>query len=77
MNQDQKYYYDPDSCSFKEVERTWKDYAAHVGRIVGLALILAGLAVWALDVYWVTTPEEQSLKVENKALERQLDRVSG
>jgi len=77
MNQDQKYYYDPDSCSFKEVERTWKDYAAHVGRIVGLSLILAGLAVWALDVYWVTTPEEQSLKVENKALERQLDRVSG
>ncbi|PSQ97959.1 MAG: M23 family peptidase [Bacteroidetes bacterium SW_9_63_38] len=77
MNQDQKYYYDPESCSFEEVKCTWKDYAAQVGRIVGLALILAGLAVWALDVYWVTTPEEQSLKVENKALERQLDRVNG
>jgi murein DD-endopeptidase MepM/ murein hydrolase activator NlpD len=77
MHQDQKYYYDPERCSFVEVERTWKDYAAHYGRIIGLAVILAGLAVWALDVYWVTTPEEQSLKVENKALERQLDQVSG
>ena len=77
MNQDQTYYYDPESCTFKEVDRTWKDYAAHYGRIVGLAVILTGLAVWALDVYWVTTPEEQSLKVENRALERQLERVNG
>jgi murein DD-endopeptidase MepM/ murein hydrolase activator NlpD len=77
MNQDQKYYYDPKTCSFVEVERTWKDYAAHYGRILGLAVILTGLAVWGLDVYWVTTPEEQSLKVENQALEQQLDRVSG
>lgn len=77
MNQDQKYYYDPESCSFEKVEWTWADYAAHYGQIVGLSIILAGLAVWAIDVYWVTTPEEQSLKVENKALERQLDRVSG
>jgi murein DD-endopeptidase MepM/ murein hydrolase activator NlpD len=77
MNKDQTYYYDPESCSFKKVEWTWADYASHYGQIVGLALILAGLAVWGIDVYWVTTPEEQSLKVENKALERQLDRVSG
>jgi len=77
MNQDQKYYYDPESCSFVEVERSWKDHVAHYGRIFGLALIMTGLAVWALDVYWVTTPEEQSLKIENQALERQLDQVSG
>lgn len=77
MNQGQKYYYDPESCSFEEVERTWKDYASHYGRIMGLAAIMAGLAVWALDVYWVTTPEEQSLKIENQALEQQLDRVNG
>lgn len=77
MNQDQKYYYDPESCSFKEVQWTWADYASHYGQIVGLALILAGLGVWAIDIYWVTTPEEQSLKVENQALERQLDRVTG
>jgi murein DD-endopeptidase MepM/ murein hydrolase activator NlpD len=77
MTQDQKYYYDPESCSFVEVEWTWRDYAAHFGQILGLAIIIAGLGIWAIDVYWVTTPEEQSLKVENKALERQLDRVSG
>jgi len=77
MNQDQKYYYDPESCSFVEVERTWRDRAAYFGQIIGLAVILAGLTLWGLDVYWLTTPEEQSLKVENKALERQLDRVSG
>jgi murein DD-endopeptidase MepM/ murein hydrolase activator NlpD len=77
MHQDQRYYYDPDRCSFVKVERTWTDYAIHAVQIVGLAVILAGLGIWAMDVYWVTTPEEQSLRVENKALERQLDRVSG
>ncbi len=77
MNRDQKYYYDPESCTFVEVERTWKDHIAHYGRILGLAVILAGLAVWALDVYWITTPEEQSLKVENQALEQQLNRANG
>lgn len=76
MNQDQKYYYDPESCTFVEVERTWKDYAAHYGRIFGLAILLTGLAIWAFDAYLITTPEEQSLKVENQALEQQLDRTS-
>lgn len=77
MKRDQKYYYDPETCTFVEVERTWTDVAAQYGQIVGLAVILTGLAVWGIDVYWVTTPQEQSLKVENKALERQLDRVNG
>lgn len=77
MNQDQRYYYDPDRCSFVRVEQTWMDYLTHAAQVAGLAVILAGLAVWAIDVYWMTTPEEQSLKVENQALERQLDRVGG
>lgn len=77
MNQDQRYYYDPESCTFVEVERTWTDYAAYAGQIVGLAVILTGLGIWAIDVYWATTPQEQILEVENRALERQLDRVSG
>lgn len=77
MNWDQKYRYDPESCTFVEVERTWKDYVAHYGQIFGLAVILTGLAVWGLDVYLMTTPQERSLKVENQALEQQLDRVSG
>lgn len=77
MHQDQRYYYDPDRCSFVKVERTWTDYLIHAAQVAGLAVILAGLGIWAIDVYWVTTPEEQSLKVENQALEQQLDRVSG
>lgn len=77
MKQDQKYRYDPESCSFVKVEQTWRDYLTRVAQIVGLAAILAGLGIWGIDVYWLTTPEEQSLKVEKKALERQLDRVSG
>jgi murein DD-endopeptidase MepM/ murein hydrolase activator NlpD len=77
MNQEQKYYYDPERCSFVKVERTWTDYAFHVAQVVGLAIILAGLGIWAADVYWMTTPEEKALRVENKALEQQLDRVSG
>jgi hypothetical protein len=77
MHQDQRYYYDPDRCSFVEVERTWTDYAIRSAQIIGLAVILAGLGIWAVDVYWATTPEEQALKVENRALEQQLDRVNG
>lgn len=77
MHQDQRYYYDPERCSFVKVERTWTDYAIYAAQIIGLAVIVAGLGIWAIDVYWVTTPEEQALKVENQALEQQLDRVNG
>lgn len=76
MNQDQKYYYDPESCTFVKVERTWKEYAIRAAQIVGLAVIIAGLGIWAIDVYWLTTPEEKTLKAENKALESQLERAN-
>lgn len=77
MDEDTQYYYDPETCTFVEVEPTWREYLARIGQIVGLAVLLTGLAVWGLDVYWMTTPEEQSLRVENQALERQLDQVNG
>ena len=76
MNQEQKYVYDPESCTFKQVESTWKDWAAYVGQIVGLAVILTGFLVWGVDQQWITSPDEQTLSVENTALERQLDRVN-
>ncbi|MFB6272350.1 MAG: M23 family metallopeptidase [Salinibacter sp.] len=76
MASEPKYVYDPETCSFKKVEPTWKDWTAHVGQIIGLAVILAGLMVWGLDQQWITSPEEQTLKVENAALERQLDQVN-
>jgi murein DD-endopeptidase MepM/ murein hydrolase activator NlpD len=77
MDPDTQYRYDPDTCTFVEVEATWKDQVARIGQIVGLAVVLAGFVVWGLDVYWMTTPEEQSLRAENRALERQLEEVNG
>ncbi|MFB6097654.1 MAG: peptidoglycan DD-metalloendopeptidase family protein, partial [Salinibacter sp.] len=76
MDRTQRYVYDPETCSFKQVESSWKEWTAYVGQIVGLAVILAGLFVWGIDQQWIASPEEQTLKVENAALERQLDRVN-
>ena len=77
MDADQKYVYDPETCSFQQVETTWKDWLAYAGQIAGLAVILAGLLVWGLDQQWIASPNEQTLKVEKEALERQLDQVNG
>ncbi|MFP4227395.1 MAG: peptidoglycan DD-metalloendopeptidase family protein [Salinivenus sp.] len=77
MDEDTRYYYDPETCTFVEVEPTWRERLAQVGQIVGLAVLLTGFAIWGIDAYWMTTPEEQSLQAENQALERQLDEVNG
>lgn len=76
MDRESKYVYDPETCSFKEVETTWKDSLAHVGQIVGLAVILAGLLVWGLDRQWIRSPHKETLEVENAALERQLEQAN-
>lgn len=76
MNRKKTYHYDPETCSFEEVEPSWREWGAYIGQIVGLAVILTGFAVWGLDVQWVSTPQEQTLKVENAALERQLEEVN-
>lgn len=76
MSTDKRYRYDPDQCSFVEVEPSWRERLAYGGQIVGLAVLLAAFVVWGMDAYWVTTPEEQSLRVENRALEQQLSRVN-
>lgn len=76
MDREQKYVYDPETCSFKQVETTWTDWLAHTGQIAGLAVILAGLIFWAVDQRWIASPTEKTLRVENTALEQQLDRVN-
>ncbi len=76
MIQKQKYYYDPETCSFEKVESTWKDWAAYIGRILGLAFVLAIFGIWAMDMQWVSTPQEKTLRAENEALEQQLDQVN-
>lgn len=76
MNHDQKYVYDPETCSFQRVESTWIDWVARGGQVVGLAVILAGLLVWGLDQQWIVSPNEKTLQVENMALEQQLNQVN-
>lgn len=76
MSRTKRYHYDPTTCSYEEVESTWIDWGKYGGTIVGLAILLAGGCLWMLDVYSIATPEERSLRAENQALERQLDRAS-
>ncbi|MEF8816475.1 MAG: M23 family metallopeptidase [Salinibacter sp.] len=76
MDQEETYVYDPETCSFKRVETTWADWAARAGQVVGLAAILAGLLLWGIDQQWIASPSEKTLRVENTALEQQLDRVN-
>lgn len=76
MDHDTRYKYDPETCSFVEVETTWRQRLKKVGRIVGLAVVLAGLALWMIDAQWMVTPDEQMLRSENRALEKQLRRAS-
>jgi murein DD-endopeptidase MepM/ murein hydrolase activator NlpD len=76
MDRESRYVYDPETCSFKEVETTWNDTLAYAGQIVGLAVILAGLLVWGLDQHWISSPHEETLEIENAALERQLSQVN-
>ncbi|WP_233993828.1 M23 family metallopeptidase [Salinibacter altiplanensis] len=77
MDRERTYVYDPETCSFKQVETTWADWAARAGQIVGLAVVLTGLLFWGVDQQWIASPSEKTLRVENTALEQQLDRVNG
>lgn len=70
------YYFDPETCTFVEVETSYKQRLKRVAFVCALALVLAGGIVWALDVLWIDTPEELALKSENEALQEQLAHVS-
>lgn len=76
-----KYYYDPETCSFVEAEEQSASWLRRGAIMLGGALVLALLMVWALDAQWVSTPQEVALKAENEALQDQLsqatDRMSG
>ena len=70
------YYFDPETCSFVEVETSYKQYLGPAALVLVLALVLAGGITWVMDTYWIGTPEEVALKSENEALQEQLTRVS-
>jgi murein DD-endopeptidase MepM/ murein hydrolase activator NlpD len=76
MKQNTQYRYDPETCSFVEVERDRSDVLRKIGVVLGLAFVIAVAAAWMMDAHLIRTPEEQALRSENEVLERQLSRVS-
>jgi murein DD-endopeptidase MepM/ murein hydrolase activator NlpD len=76
MSQDETYYYDPERCAYVKVESSWTKRLKLLAGIAGLVLVLTALAVWAVDVQWVVTPEEQALKTENEKLKEQLSQAN-
>jgi murein DD-endopeptidase MepM/ murein hydrolase activator NlpD len=75
MSQKQ-YYYDPESCTFVELDTTWRDRARWAGGLVLLVCALTAASIWAVDAKWLVTPEEQALETENEVLRRQLSRAT-
>jgi murein DD-endopeptidase MepM/ murein hydrolase activator NlpD len=76
MKQNTQYRYDPETCSFVEIETDRSDVLRKVGMVVGLALVLAVAAAWMMDLHLIRTPEEQALRSENEVLEQQLSRAN-
>ena len=75
MNQG-NYYFDPETCTFVEVETSYVRHIKRGALLLGIALVLAAGFTWAVDRYWWGTPEELALRSENQALQQQLARVS-
>ena len=76
MNQEKKYRYDPETCSFVEVEESLVERARHHSWTIALALVVALGLGWAMDAHVIQTPTEQALSSENEALHEQLERAS-
>lgn len=69
------YYFDPETCSFVEVETSYADYVKRGAVLFGVALVMAASFTWVLDRYWWGTPEEIALRSENQVLQEQLAHV--
>lgn len=75
MSRHRYYYYDHDSCSFKEMRPgRVRSYVQIAAGTLTLALLLAAAATWALDRA-VATPQELALEAENEQLQHQLERA--
>ena len=66
------YYFDPETCTFVEVETSYKRYVKQAATLLGIALVLAAGITWMIDKYWFGTPEEIALRSENQVLQEQL-----
>ncbi|PSQ81197.1 MAG: M23 family peptidase [Bacteroidetes bacterium QS_8_68_15] len=72
MSKNKYYYYDRETCSFKEVKPKRSRRYAQVAGTLALSLVIAGLLAWSMDARWIGTPEEAALKAENEALQEQV-----
>jgi murein DD-endopeptidase MepM/ murein hydrolase activator NlpD len=75
MSEETRYYYDPETCTFVEVERGPRYWLKWGSALLVTVLVLAVGAVWVLDTQMVT-PQEKVLKAENQALEQLLSRAN-
>lgn len=69
------YYFDPETCTFVEVETSYKQYVKQGALLLGLALVLTASTMWLIDKYWFGTPEEIALRSENQVLQEKLAQV--
>jgi murein DD-endopeptidase MepM/ murein hydrolase activator NlpD len=76
MNHGTRYYYDPETCSFREVRTSPFARLKKAATTLALAALLAAGAMWGLDAQWVSSPQEVALRAENRALQHQLERVA-
>ncbi len=72
MRNGKRYYYDPESCAFVEVELTAKERVFKYTAFGLLALFLASLFTLGLDRMF-NTPQEVALQGENEALRQHLE----
>lgn len=72
MAKNKYYYYSHESCSFEEVEPQRIERYTQAASTLALALVIAGLLAWGMDMQWIGTPEEAVLQAENKALQEQM-----
>ena len=74
MHKGKRYYYDPDTCTFVELELSTKERVFKYTAFALLALFLASLFTLGLDRLF-NTPQEIALEAENEALRKHLDSI--
>ncbi|MBI1317301.1 peptidoglycan DD-metalloendopeptidase family protein [bacterium] len=58
-----KFYYDPNSLSYRKIEKGWKHRLREVGLFLTAAMLMAVLLVW-IGFWYIDSPEEKRLKRE-------------
>ncbi|CAN5625575.1 M23 family metallopeptidase [soil metagenome] len=71
MSKHHYYYYDHDSCSFREIEKAKRKWVGYVASVMLAAFVLSGIGVFALSST-VETAEEIAQREEIRALQSQL-----